>query len=385
MQRGRWLWIIALVVFLILSAPRVVGAAEGGGSSAKDVSLGKNVSSQLTETYPERYFQFSLPSSGRVVLHASSYAERTNYRIYDPSGNLIWRRENVKKSDGTGKSRIDETIDLKGGTYVLLVDSKYLLINRYYGKFIFRINYTPAKETFAETSRSEEPGMAKAPAVSFDAAIHGQISANEDQDIFRFTVSKPGIVTLTAKIWMQNLWYNLYDANGTQIYVKHMRWNAKNGVGFFTADLALLPGSYYLTAAKDRSTGPYAFRLSFKSTAVTFPETAKSQNNSTESASRISLGKTVRGLIALNNEADYYRFKLSTGKKIRIQAAAYMKYISYKIINSRGETVWSSTPLQSSASGKSRIDETASLAKGTYYFIAKKVGDNTGRYLYKLS
>lgn len=227
--------------------------------------------------------------------------------------------------------------------------------------------------------------MAKAPAVSFDAAIHGQISANEDQDIFRFSVSKPGIVTLTAKTWMQNLWYNLFDANGTQIYVKHARWNSKNGVGFFTANLALLPGTYYLAAAKDRSTGSYAFRLSFKSTAVTFPESAKSQNNSTENASQLSLGKTVSGLIALNNEADYYTFKVSGSKKIRIQAAAYIKYISYKIINSRGETVWSSTPLQSSTSGKSRIDEPASLSKGTYYFVVKKVGDNTGRYLFKLS
>ena len=184
---------------------------------------------------------------------------------------------------------------------------------------------------------------------------------------------------------MRYLWYIVYDANGSQLYSRHAVWDAKSKASFFTADLALRAGTYYLAAAKDRSTGPYTFRLSYKKTAVTFPETAEKQNDSTDTASRIDTGKTIRGLIALNNEKDYYTFTVSKAGSVRVQAAAYTKYIAYTILNSRGETVWSSTPRRGASSGKSRIDETASLARGTYYFFVRRVGDNTGRYLFRLS
>lgn len=383
MKRVRWLWVLAVVIFVLGAHPARVWAAEGDNAAAKTAKLGKNVSSQLTEAYPERHFTFTLPSSGRTVLHATSYAERTNYRIYDPAGNVVWKKESVKKNTATGKSRIDETIDLKGGTYTLYVDSKYLLINRYYGKFVFRINYSSVKETFAETGKSEVTELSKAPAVSLNKTVYGQIAANEDQDIFRFRLSSDGIVTFKANAAMRYLWYNLYDADGAQIFAKHAVWNAGSGRSSLNLALGLRAGTYYLAAAKDRSTGSYAFRLSFKKVAVSFPETGGSDNDSAENASKIQTGKTFYGLIALNNEADHYTFTLKSAKKLRLQAAAYTKYISYKILNSRGETVWSSTPRQSSASGKSRIDEPVSLAKGTYCFVVKRIGDNTGRYLFR--
>ena len=385
MRKGRKLWLFFTAILLLLALPRAAFAAEGSFASAKKVSFGKNVSGSLTETSPERWYSFTLPSSGRTMLHASSYTQRTNYRICDPSGKEVWSKENVRKSSSTGKSRIDETIDLKSGTYYLSVDSKYFLINRYYGKFVFRIDYTAADESFPETNRKEEPGLADSPAVSFGKTIRGQIAANEDQDAFRFTVPGDGIVTLKAKAGMRYLWYNLYDANGSQLWTRHAVWDSKSGSSYFTVSLALRAGKYYLAAAKDRYTGPYAFRLTYKKVDVTFPETDEKQNGSTDTAVRITPGQTVRGLIALNNETDYYKFSLSSAKTLRVQAAAYTKYIAYTILNSRGETVWSSTPRSSATSGKSRVDETARFSKGTYYFVAKKVGNNTGRYIFQLS
>ena len=385
MKKRRCLGVLVFLLLFLCALPLTAAAAESSFASAKKTALGKNVSSSLTEAYPERWFSFTLPVSGRTILYASSLAEHTSYRLYDPSGSLVFRRDNVRKNESTGKSRIDEVIDLKGGTYYLCVDSKYLLISRSYGKFVFRVNYTAVKETFAETNRSENIGLKNAPAVSFGTAVRGQIAVNEEQDVFRFRVPKDGIVTLSAKAEMRYLWYIVYDANGSQLYSRHAVWDAKSKASFFTADLALRAGTYYLSAAKDRSTGPYAFRLSYKKTAVTFPETAEKQNDSTDTASRIDTGKTIQGLIALNNEKDYYTFTVSKAGSVRVQAAAYTKYIAYTILNSRGETVWSSTPRRGASSGKSRIDETASLARGTYYFFVRRVGDNTGRYLFRLS
>ena len=384
MKKGRWLGFLALIL-LLFAFPLTAKAGDSSFASAKKAALGKNVSGSLTETYPERWYSFTLPASGRTVLHASSYAERTNYRIYDLSGNLVWSKNNLRKSDNTGRSRIDETIDLKGGTYYLCVDSKYLLVNRSYGKYVFRINFSAVKETFAETNRSENTGTAKASAISFGKTVFGQIAANEDQDAFRFRVPADGIVTLSARAEMRYLWYNLYDSNGTLLYTKHAVWDSRSGASFFTAELALRAGTYVLAPVKDRSTGAYAFRLACKKTPVTFTETAGHENGSLETAVRIAPGQTIRGLIALNNDKDYYRFTVSGSVKARVQAAAYTKYISYTILNSRGETVWSSTPRSRSASGKSRIDEPVRLSKGTYYFLARKVGDNTGRYLFRIS
>ena len=379
MRKGSGLGIRLLAFLLVLLLPRPAFAATG----TQAVKLGKNVSGALTETYPERRYTFTLPRSGRVALHATSATERVNYRLYTPSGDLVFRKEGVQRDEATGKSRIDETIDLQGGTYTLCVDSKYLLVQKYYGKFVFRINYKAAAETFAETNKAEKEDISSANAVSFGQTIRAQMSANEDRDIFRFRLSAAGRVSLRAKAQVKYLWYNLYDANGKEIWTKHAVWNSGIGTSYVEENLDLLPGTYYFAAAKDRSTGTYAFRLAFRKVAVvSFAETAGKNNDTLETAMKISVGKTVRGFLALTNEKDFYRFKVASGKEVRVQAAAYMKYISYKIINSRGETVWSAQPNWGSASGKSRIDEKVKLSKGTYYFLAQRVGTNTGRYLF---
>lgn len=238
------------------------------------------------------------------------------------------------------------------------------------------------------------PIQASAAGNSFSAAtnyylgnkVSGNITNSNTVDYYKFTLNNSGKINLYAHAYMENVYYEIYDSSYNKIKRWTPYWNSTTKVSTTNETIDLVSGVYYFVVSKclDRI-GNYDAQLFFVSANETFYESQKNENNSFSKATLISLNTKYNGQIAMNDDADYYKFIVNDYGKINITANAYTENIYYDIYDSkynrvkRWETYWNTTTKIAS------LNDTINLASGTYYFVAVKTLDRTGNYNFTLS
>ena len=103
---------------------------------ANTVNLNKTYNGQLSITDSKDYYKFNISENGNVNLKISANIEGSNYYLYDSNENEIWKKTAQYWDDNSKKLSINNTIQLKKGTYYFLVE-RY---SDYLGSYNFSIN-----------------------------------------------------------------------------------------------------------------------------------------------------------------------------------------------------------------------------------------------------
>ena len=394
---GKRLLSIVLAAVMLLGMCGTTWAAETTGTNA--VTQAGNTMGTATQIYFDRtyngsitssntadWYKITVPSSGRIVLSGTAYMEYLAAELYNSAGDRIynsymyWNKqtENINLSGYM-------TLDLTSGTYYL----HFYKYNNRTGNYNFKLSFTSAGESFAETGNGSNNLLQYADAISLGSSYNGQIALNDAKDFYKLTLPSSGRIVLSGTAYMEYLAAELYNSAGDRIYNSYMYWNKQteniNLSGYMTLDLT--SGTYYLHFYKyNNRTGNYNFKLSFASAGESFGETGDGSNNLLQTADTISLGKRYYGQIALNDEKDFYRFSVSNASKLTLNATAHMKYIYYKLYDASGTQLWSTSAFWNS--DKEYSDNTYSIELkqgGTYYLYVGKNSNCTGNYNFALS
>ncbi|MDO4623473.1 MAG: hypothetical protein Q4B22_11020 [Eubacteriales bacterium] len=349
-------------------------------SSAKSIQFNKKYTGNISTSNRSDFYKITLPSSGRIEVSANASIYRVGYLFYDASGNRYYENT-VYWNDTTKMSTNSFSYDLTKGTYYFVVEGR----RDGYGSYNFKVKFTSAGETFTESGNGTNNSMGAAKAVSFGKTYKGQIAYNDSADFYRVTLPSSGRLKISATSYFYRIQYNIYNADGENIWGQTCYHNDSTGIGFLNNTIDLTKGTYYFVASKRfDDTGNYSFKLSFTGAGESFTESGWGTNNSMDSAQKIALNKQYKGQIAKNDERDYYKLTLNKAMNITFKATAYVDHIDYYIHKTSGERVYSSAPSWKSELGYSSVSENLTLQKGTYYLaVARNYG--TGIYSFKFS
>lgn len=238
----------------------------------------------------------------------------------------------------------------------------------------------PMKQAAAETTSAEEPGATNisfdtARDLTFNSSIAEETSSSDKKRYYKFSLSDASVLTIgVTRNAHCDFYVTIYDKSRTAVYQSDNDWDYG-----FSKTVYLTGGDYYLGIETAYS---YSMLVSCDSLYESFVETQDTNNNSANTASDISVGSQYKGVLACNDEKDYYKFTLADQSKLTVNitnsAEDTMKYTIYDSFLNSSYT--------NTISENKKAEETVTLAAGTYYLaIEKKNSDANGSYNFTLS
>ena len=97
-------------------------------------------------------------------------------------------------------------------------------------------------------------------------------------------------------------------------------------------------------------------------------------------ATNISFNIKYTGTISENSTKDFYKINLSSSGNIRIKSNASIEYLTYRIYDVNGKSLWQDTPRWNTGSEMISEDYSIDLTRGIYYLAIEKTYSCTGRY-----
>ncbi len=369
--------ILALSLTLILPAAVTVqaDAEEGEFLAAQPISMGQTVMGVIDQTGDTsengelQCYSFYLPSAGLADINITAYLNKYSMFIYDSDGDYIYGSRENKWTESAGYRTDDYCLYLEQGNYYIKITSSYYSDeNSYTGTY----NFSIAFKSMNTTNRESDDSFVNANAISLGQNVVGQISINDDIDTYCFTLNKSGCVKFDITAYMQYYCVLLYDEDGNRIWYTDLNeWNENAGCRHDDYYIDLDQGSYYIQVtggvyydSNSGSTGYYKLSTGYEDANAT---TQKS-DNSFETANIMSLNKTYKGQIALNDNLDAYYIRLTKSGTYRLTFTSYMKYYSVKIFDQNGERLWYTDLNEWDENVGSRKDlHDITLTAGTYY------------------
>ncbi len=216
--------------------------------------------------------------------------------------------------------------------------------------------------------------------------VSDMITNTQNKVLYKFTISNSGRISLSsvAKIYRVN--YYIYNSVGEEVwYCTRVCANDNTGQSSIFETIDLLSGTYYFCVEQNSGTGEYNFKMTFSSANESFSESYNNNDNELALANSINIGTKYNGQIAVNDSKDFYKFTLSSSKRLVISSVAKIYRVNYYIYNSVGDEVWYCTRVcANDNTGQSSISETIDLSSGTYYFCVEQ-NSGTGNYSFSIS
>lgn len=240
----------------------------------------------------------------------------------------------------------------------------------------------PRQQAAAEDASAVEPGATNitfdtARDLTFNSSIADETSSSDSKRYYKFSLSDASVLTVGGnKTSNDNLTVTIYDKFRTPVYQYSREWN--DGWAFSTT-IYLTGGDYYLGVD---SVNTYSMLVSCDSLCESFVETQDTNNNSSNTASDISVGSQYKGVLACNDDKDYYKFTLTDQSKLTVNITNSAEdTLKYTIYDSFVNSSYTDT-----ISENKKAEETVTLAAGTYYLAIKKENsDANGSYNFTLS
>ena len=240
------------------------------------------------------------------------------------------------------------------------------------------------------TEAAVNDSMQTAKIISMDSLYSDSLTATVDSRFYKFTLSSSGRVTIDYKAYMRCSDYYIYDSTGKEVASStYNEWNSVTELYSSIDKYDLTKGTYYYCVKKYISnvTGSFNFNMKFESADESFSEQQDGSDNSMALANSIDLTKQYRGQLACNDKKDFYKFKLDSTCKLRIEYKAYIRCSNFYIYDVNGQEVFSKTYNSwDDVSGIFSTVEYVDLEQGTYYFCAEKYyNEGNGNYDFMLS
>ena len=380
--------VVMLLGILLLTEPAYAASLSGGDSmaSAAPIALNTSYSDSTSLNQDSNWYRVTLSSSGRITINVSSNLNALYVMLYSSDADQLWY-EYCYRDNITGRLALKEPLDLTKGTYYLCVE-RYSTSENYIGAYTFGVDFTSAGESFTETGSGVNNTYPTASSISLNKTYTGQIARNDECDWYCFTLPSSGRTTFDIASKIGKLCVGLYDNNGEHLMSKTLYREDSTGQLEKLAPLDLTKGTYYLCAERYSTyfedTGKYTLKVAFTSAGESFSETGYGTNNTTSKASSISLNKTYTGQIALNDDKDFYKFKLSAKGELNLNIHTKMDAVNVYFYDRNGNQLFAKTAYKNSTTGTNRAKFTVAVPAGTSYVGVTQNGSNTGTYTFSL-
>ena len=209
----------------------------------------------------------------------------------------------------------------------------------------------------------------------YNSSISETMSDKDNVRYYKFTLNNACQLDLKGSVsyGYSYTYIDIYDATKTQVWEDYIH----NTTGFSTTAY-LIGGDYYLAIQSDPN---ITFTATLSNLDESFTETQDVNNDMYSNASPVSLKQKYKGVLAHNEDVDYYKFEIpATGT------------VNYNMVNGAGNTIeiavydsaMNSCYTNTIDSGK-RGTVPIPLAEGTYYLaLAKYDRYSVGSYNFSL-
>lgn len=231
--------------------------------------------------------------------------------------------------------------------------------------------YAENPELPAETNTTFE----KARELEFGSSMAGTFSESDGRRYYKFSLDRASRLSLGFEDSAHRS-IKIYDASLTEIY------SFNSGYGSFTLSPIYLTGGFYYISIECYSNAIVSFIANVDPMGESFTETQDVNNDMASDASEINLKKKYKGVLALNDNIDYYRFQVPAAGQI-----------TFNMTNSVSDTVKYSFYDQSLnpsytniVRGDYKTIQPVQVKRGVYYLaIAKEdVNRGTGSYTFSI-
>lgn len=366
-------------------------------AEAQSFNLGDTITGSISEKMDTDYYFFTLKESGKVTLTVTAYMQYYSANLFDPDGTRLWSTEQNQWNSEVGFCQITHDLYLEMGTYYFQVRgsnrySDIYVIYRSTGTYKIETSFTSAQATETEPNSS----LDQANSITLGSQIRGVIAENGDTDFYKFTLTSSGKVSLDVTSYIEYYSLLLFDGSGNRLwYSDNNPWNSTVGFRNDKYGIYLEKGTYYLQVRGRRyyyenaymdsnHQGTYTIGTSFTSAAATEVE----PNNSIAQANSVNLGGSVRGVIAINGDYDFYKVTLTGADKVYADVTSYMPSYDFYVFDESGKEIgYSANNKWTETVGYVEKTHTVTLdAAGNYYFrISSHNSNESGIYTMKIS
>ncbi|MBQ2974486.1 MAG: InlB B-repeat-containing protein [Clostridia bacterium] len=392
---------LVIAMIMVLSAAIVpmtaivASAANDTMATARDLIFGTTYSGAITESDTVDYYQFTLPTSGKINFDLKADGIHRMYaKVYDENGALIWAIGDdywgIEWNSTTEKISYNVNANLTSGTYYL-----YLAKRDGTGNYNVKIEFTSADETFLETNGGSDNIISKANDIKIGDTYKGQLAINDGEDYYKFVLPSSGKMNFDIKAdGIQRIWAKVFDENGVHVWTVGddywgIEWNSTTKKISYNVNVNLTSGTYYLYIARRDGNGNYNFTLNYTSANESFNETGFGTNNSMSEANEISTGITYNGQIAFNDDKDFYKFTIVNTQEITVNFyASGITRVWAQLFDENGVHIWTAGDdywaLEWNKTSKEIVNSsTVSLSAGTYYYYVAR-NDGNGNYSFSI-
>lgn len=199
----------------------------------------------------------------------------------------------------------------------------------------------------------------------------GYFSANDYIDFLRVDVPQSGKIDFTMEDSENGYWIQIYssknlDAPVNSDYIS-ISYNSNLGKAYGTDFIYLNAGTYYFKVMSQsyNQTSTYTLTTSFTPANESFAENLDVNNNIIGNASPIALDTTYNGMLAENDDVDFYIFNVTTDAVIINLRSE--EQVCFSIYNLTGNEITSRYYSKfNSSTNIAEASETISLSQGTY-------------------
>lgn len=215
--------------------------------------------------------------------------------------------------------------------------------------------------------------MAHATSISVNTKVSGSLAYSNEDDYFKFTLSRDGMISLTMKSglesggYTQNTYFYVLDSSGKELQFNIVYDSDINStVGMA---LGLAAGTYYIKVNRSWENNQYEFTVNYKQSE--FCE--KEPNDNRASATTIQPNTMNKG--ASNSYIygdDYYRFYLPENGRISIvskhlSSSSYGESSRIRLYDSNNNELYDMWV--DNGNLDNTVGDPVGLAKGTYYLL----------------
>lgn len=256
----------SLIILLLLLGFVSLNKTNVYAAEPTSISLGGQVTGNLTDTIGEQDYLVTLPNAGRLSVTINSSIEYAYLDLLDSNGNAVWGQYVINSGVFSGN------LDLESGTYHIRL---YKTDVGYTGSYSLNTGYTPAENNETEPNNS----TSQATQINLNTqTIKGFFSWNDNEDYYKLSLPKDGDISVNIDSSIESAYLDLLDSNGSAVWGQYVV-NAEK----FSNTVYLKAGTYYIRLYKSISgyTGTYLLSVKCPSLIPSAPTVYEVSNLST--------------------------------------------------------------------------------------------------------
>jgi hypothetical protein len=262
---------MTLVFAMLLSS--VVVLPVYASDNYENVAQSKNLvfGTEYSGTTSDCKYTFTLQQSGCVSIIGDTASDGIiKIQLYDSTNSLF---VNLQIRGGSAST----SIDLLAGDYAIYVAQGWWNAE---SNYTFKASFTPSGETISESDMSKNDSIATAISYKLGKKVNAQIAYNDEQDVYKFKVSKAGFLNLALTSKLKAVDFSIVDEVGEISYSMSNVGMGKNKYKYFVTE-----GTYYLTIKRRSTDTGYtgAYTISSSYSAIPKPTLKTAKNVSKKS------------------------------------------------------------------------------------------------------